>query len=179
MNIAKPLLYRSGHMHVKCMAHRKPYEHDGGQHQPPGTWMRQFSSLAFRKSVRVSLAEEMAVPLKKLRVHAEDHGEELALVMIDLVLGIIPAILTLKTQRQGKEVNSSQIDIHGITLQQQQIELPEEDFPGSGRTEQPVFQQRPGLFSAPVFIQEELIGERGHYVLRFTIDFESESAAAA
>ena len=45
--------------------------------------------------------------------------------------------------------------------------------------EQPGFQQRPLLLSCPVFIQEEFIRQRSHYVLRFAVHLKPECSATA
>ena len=44
--------------------------------------------------------------------------QELAPVTVNGMIGIVAAILSLKSKRQGKEVDGRQIDIDGIALQQ-------------------------------------------------------------
>src|SRR5437763_4570057 len=141
--------------------------------------MRQPGCLALRERVRIILPEEMTVPAQQLRVEAEDHRKKLALVMIELVVWIVPAKLSLESQRQSEEINRSQVGVHRIALQQQQVEFFEEHFSGGAGVEQPGFQQRPLLLSRPVFIQEEFIRQRSHYVLRFAIHLKPECSATA
>src|SRR5437763_13708461 len=105
--------------------------------------MRQPGCLAFRERVRIILPEEMTVSAQQLRVEAEDHGKKLALVMIELVVWIVPAKLSLESQRQGEEINRSQVGVNRITLQQQQIKFFEEHLSGRAGAEQPGLQQGP------------------------------------
>src|SRR5437588_11505397 len=121
----------------------------------------------------------MVAFFQKLRILPEDHGKKLPLVMIELVLRIISAELSLKPQRQSEEVNRSQVHVNRITLQQQQVEFFEQHFSSSAGAKQPSFQQEPLLLSGPVFIQEEFICQRSHNILGFAVHLKAEGAATA
>src|SRR5205085_12232393 len=110
------------------------------------------------------------------------EAEEAAAIELDLVVGVgAAAELALESEGQDHQIDAGQLTVERVVLAQQGVDPLEQLLAGAVRAEELRLEQvlAPGVAADPPEVDEDLVGQRGHGVLRAAIDLDAEVAALA